>query len=243
MTAVTKKQIEVLIDLQKTELETRMIQASLDRLPEEMTLLENRLEEYKTAVEDEKTRLSELQTTYRSYESNSADYQAQIAKSQEKLKAVKTNKEYQSGLKEIEEIEELISKLEDKMIGCLEDIDTTEQQLNSKSGILEKMKVEVKGDQEKMSHDSETQKKELNRLKSEMELMLENIDPGLLKKFKSVQSIVGDIALAGVSDAVCQVCNVNLPPQMYNELLRVDKLLYCPHCQRIIYPMPAFTDE
>lgn len=208
-----------------------------------MALLENRLEEFKKAVEDEKTRLSELQTTYRSYESNSTDYQSQIAKSQEKLKAVKTNKEYQSGLKEIEEIEELISKLEDKMIGCLEDIDATEQQLVSNSGILEKMIVEVKGDQEKMAHDSETQKKELSRLQNERQLMLENIDPGLLKNFKSVQSIVGEIALAGVRDAVCQVCNVNLPPQMYNELLRVDKLLYCPHCQRIIYPIPAFTDE
>jgi uncharacterized protein len=38
-----------------------------------------------------------------------------------------------------------------------------------------------------------------------------------------------------VSDAVCNGCNVNLPPQLYNELQRSDTLRYCPNCQRIIY--------
>jgi uncharacterized protein len=28
---------------------------------------------------------------------------------------------------------------------------------------------------------------------------------------------------------------MNIPPQMYNELQRSDILMFCPHCQRIVY--------
>ncbi len=39
----------------------------------------------------------------------------------------------------------------------------------------------------------------------------------------------------GVTDAVCQGCHMNIPPQMYNELQREDSLKMCPSCERIIY--------
>ncbi|RLB78229.1 MAG: hypothetical protein DRH24_14815, partial [Deltaproteobacteria bacterium] len=38
-----------------------------------------------------------------------------------------------------------------------------------------------------------------------------------------------------VKDALCHGCNVNLPPQLYNELFLGDSLKFCPNCQRIIY--------
>jgi len=243
MSAVNKKQFGFLIDLQKTEQKSRAIQATLDRLPDELASLERRLEEFKQAVENERIRLEELHTTYRAHESDARDYQAQIKKSEEKLKAVKTNKEYQSGLKEIEEIKRLYSKLEDQMIACLEDIDSAEKEIANQNGILEKMITEVKSDKKNMERDSELQRQELKRLQNERQLLLENVDADLLGKYTSVQAIIGEIALAGVKDAVCQACNVNLPPQMYNELLRADKLFYCPHCQRIIYPLTAFTEQ
>lgn len=243
MSAVNKKQFGLLIDLQKTEQKSRAIQAILDRLPDELASLERRLEEFKQAVENESIRLAELHTTYRAHESDASDYQAQIKKSEEKLKAVKTNKEYQSGLKEIEEIKRLYSNLEDQMIACLEDIDSAEKEIANQNRILEKMITEVNTDKKNMEHDSELQSQELKQLQNEHQLLLENVDADLLAKYTSVQAIIGEIALAGVKDAVCQVCNVNLPPQMYNELLRADKLFYCPHCQRIIYPVKAFTEQ
>ena len=62
MTAVNKKQFGILIELQKTEQEIRAIQTALDRLPEEMVLLERHLEEHKMAVENEKCLRSVFRT-------------------------------------------------------------------------------------------------------------------------------------------------------------------------------------
>ncbi|CAD7771580.1 C4-type zinc ribbon domain protein [Candidatus Methanoperedenaceae archaeon GB37] len=42
-------------------------------------------------------------------------------------------------------------------------------------------------------------------------------------------------AVVSVNDAVCEGCHMHIPPQNYNELLKCDKLMTCPSCQRIIY--------
>ena len=61
-------------------------------------------------------------------------------------------------------------------------------------------------------------------------------DAGLLNIFNQVKAKQDNlVAIVAVQDAVCQGCNMNIPPQVYNELLRYDSLRYCPSCFRIIY--------
>jgi predicted nucleic acid-binding Zn-ribbon protein len=45
----------------------------------------------------------------------------------------------------------------------------------------------------------------------------------------------GGIAISQVVNATCSGCNMNIPPQMYNELQKRDSLKFCPNCERIIY--------
>ena len=79
-------------------------------------------------------------------------------------------------------------------------------------------------------------KKTLMRLDKERVVISKNLEPEFLKKFQMIkeQQVTG-IAVVPVKDAVCLGCNMNIPPQMYNELQRCDSLKLCPYCQRIIY--------
>jgi len=42
-------------------------------------------------------------------------------------------------------------------------------------------------------------------------------------------------AMVQVLDGTCLGCHVRIPPQLYNETLRAERLLQCPNCTRIIY--------
>ena len=243
MSKVSKQQVQLLINLQQIEQETLSIQATLGQLPDRMAALEVRLDDYFRAVEDGKAKLETLQKTYRTYESNAKDLLTQVGKSNEKLKAVKTNKEYQSGLKEIDKIKEQHSKLEDEMIACLDDIEAAENDVAQQQKTLQAVTAELEQDKVELNRESEQQKHTLTALQKEHQALLSKIDPQLLQRYRAVQNNTGSIALAGVKDAVCQVCNMNIPPQMYNELLRADNLLFCPHCQRMIYPASVFAGE
>ena len=232
-----KDKVDRLLKLQEIELKMASIQVFIDSHPGQLKQLDSRITAFEDNISEVKSRLSELQQSYRSHESDAQTYQAQIEKSREKLKLVKTNKEYQSSLKEIEEIEELQSKIEDKMIQCLEDTDAVEAALAGKKEELKRFSQQVNTQKEEIQRESAEKEAQLSELDMERKKILQLVAPELLNKYNAVKNNAGGIGVAVVKNSVCQGCNVNIPPQMFNELLKFDKLLVCPFCQRIIYPI------
>jgi predicted nucleic acid-binding Zn-ribbon protein len=239
MASDIKDKVDILLKLQKIELETASVQSLFDDQPRQLSQLETRLDDFKNNIAEAEARLKQLQQSYRSHESDAQIYQSRIEKSNEKLKLVKTNKEYQSFLMEIDELKELQSQIEDKMLEHLVEIDEAEAQIATKQEEFKRLSSETKSEQDKIRDESEKHRKRLARLGIKREEIVAGIEPGLLQTYNTVKKNVGGIAIAIVKDAICQGCNVNIPPQMFNELQRFDKLFYCPHCQRIVYPVTS----
>jgi predicted nucleic acid-binding Zn-ribbon protein len=43
-------------------------------------------------------------------------------------------------------------------------------------------------------------------------------------------------AVAEITSGVCRGCHISLPPQLYNQILRAERVFQCPNCQRILMP-------
>ena len=159
-----------------------------------------------------------------------------VKKTQAKLRSVKTNKEYQSFLKEIEDVNAKNSKVEDEMIECLERLDETENIMATKKDEYLQLSDRVKSEKETINQGAGQGKKKLAELETDRKVVSGMVDPELLKKYFMIkEQNQGGLAIVPVKDAVCHGCNVNLPPQLYNELHRCDTLRFCPNCHRIIY--------
>ena len=120
MTAVTKKQIDTLVKVQQIEIETGKLKAYLDKVPARIRSLEQELETFIRSVEVDEAAIEEFNKQYRAFEADVQLNLTKIQKSQEKLHSVKTNKEYQSSLKEIDDIKSANSALEDEMLEILD---------------------------------------------------------------------------------------------------------------------------
>jgi predicted nucleic acid-binding Zn-ribbon protein len=131
------EQINILIEVQSVEREILQAGRQLDALHDEALSLDQEAAARETLVADEKMALDDLKKSYRELESESKVHREMIVKSNEKLRAVKTNKEYQSILKEIEEIRKKISGIEDQMLDQLDKIESTEQAVTEKEVQLE----------------------------------------------------------------------------------------------------------
>jgi predicted nucleic acid-binding Zn-ribbon protein len=152
------------------------------------------------------------------------------------LRSVKTNKEYQSSLKEIDDIKSASSKLEDEMLAVLEDIEEAEKVLKDREQHYTDFADEAKQEKASIEKDADHRKKKLLALESAYADVIGGLDGSLLVLYNRVKAKQADrVAIAAVLDAVCQGCHMNIPPQVYNELQRCDKLRYCPSCDRIIY--------
>jgi hypothetical protein len=185
--------------------------------------------------------MSELQKACRQHEIEAQSIQSQIEKSNEKLKTVKTNKEYQAGLQEIEDLSQLQSGVEDKLLECLEAIDEAESAAASEKGRFEAFSRQLEEEKVQLERESGEMQQKLQQLFSRHEQIVAAVDPELLKKYEQTKKYTGATVVAAVRASVCQGCNMNIPPQMYNELQRFDRLLVCPHCERIIYPSGSFN--
>ncbi len=230
-----KEQIDILVKLQKIEIESDDIKSKLSDVSKKIDSFDTKLKEFEQSIIDEKSLLDELNKKYRSYDSDAQTSLALIKKSQEKLRAVKTNREYQSLLKETEELKAKNSRAEDEMLLGLDRIDETEKNISIKQGEYSKLEQVINSDKEAIIREAELWKKRLAKLEVEWKEVSSKVKPELLKKYIMVKQQTMGIAITSVKGAVCSGCNMNLPPQMYNELQRCDSLKFCPNCQRIIY--------
>ncbi len=231
-----KEQLETLVTLQKAEIEIRRIEQELAGIDGRTEALGKEVLEYENRVSEFQTKLDILKKQYRSDENEIKVIDTQITKSKEKLRAVKTNKEYQSILKEIDELKHKSSGIEDQMLEYLDRIESAESETALQKADLADVKIEVAAKQEEIRKLAEGRHRTLADLEQERDSIWETVPAKLQTLYVRVRHQGHGIAVAAILDAVCQVCRMNIPPQLYNELQRLDEIRMCPNCQRIIYP-------
>jgi uncharacterized protein len=236
MPKITEEQIVTLVKLQNIDTEVQKLQSFLKKIPVRMGVLDDRLEKSMRSVEEDETVISDLNKKYRTYESDVQLNLGKIQKSEEKLRSVKTNKEYQSSLKEIEDIKSKNSMIEDEMLEFLEQIENAEKNLNERKQGYSEFVEETNREKDSIKKDAEQFKQKLAQLKSDRKIITDVLDSTIFEIFCRVKAKQSDsVAITEVKDAVCQGCNLNIPPQMYIELQHRNSLKNCPSCERIIY--------
>ncbi len=236
MVSITKEQIQFLVKLQQIEIDAGKIQKHIDSVDHRIEALEAGVKDFEKIIENEKAVISELNQKYKAYETDVQINLERISKSKEKLRSVKTNKEYQSSLKEIEDLEAINSKIEDEMLQFLDHIEGAEKKLRDVQSDHSVKVEQANSEKTDILEEADQGQKELLELHASREDIARSIGSELLKKFTETKDKqTNRIAIVAVSNAVCQGCNMNIPPQMYNELHRFDRLENCPYCQRMIY--------
>lgn len=238
-----KEHVKTLVILQKKEMEIRHLEADLAGIDQRIDALSEELRSYQQGVTEQEEKLAALKKNYRSNEDEVQMVEVQIGKSKEKLNAVKTNKEYQSMLKEIDELSEKSSGIEDQMLADLDRIESDENELTERKADLADAQKEIEQKQDEIRQKAEQQKAELDTLQDERNAVWSTIDEKMQQIYEKVKRQSNGIAVAAIVDGICQVCRINIPPQLFNELLRMDEMRMCPNCQRIMYPKILMEEQ
>jgi len=231
-----KKQLKQLIGLQDAEIQIKILKISINNFPEKLLLLDKELEDQTKKMEDEDNKLNVLKQEYRSHDSNTQICISQIKKSEAKLVSAKTNKEYQSSLKEIDDLKKKNSQIESNMLVLLDEMDDLEKNISQKKIRHTQFVHDISLKKKEAEEIAEQDNKRLISLEKKHMEISQAIEPKLLNRFNSTKMQQNNgIVMSAVSNAVCSGCNMNIPPQKYNELQRGENLQFCPFCHRIIY--------
>jgi len=230
-----REQLELLWELQKIDLDLRAIEDGRSRYPKEIKRLDEKQKIEKEKVQKDRDRIETLEKERRQKERQLNIEQEKIKRAEGRMFEVKTNKEYQAVLTEIEASKEANSREEEEILRLLDEIDVLKKNLSKRekeaSVTLEKIETEKKGFQEKMARDDSAWKTHMER----KGVLSREIDQELFKLYNTLKEKRQGVGVAGVKQETCQGCFMNVPPQMFIETQKNNALIRCPHCNRILY--------
>jgi predicted nucleic acid-binding Zn-ribbon protein len=160
-----------------------------------------------------------------------------VEQSKIKLTQIKNNKEYFAALKEIETSEKEINTSETSLLELLEEVETLQSQINDQQSLLTEKHEEITTRKAKTSSQVKKLSKETSSFQKERKKIIDLLDKRLLARYDRIRRRFPN-AVVSVERGTCMGCHVNVPPQVYINLLKGDEILNCPNCQRIMYSEP-----
>jgi predicted nucleic acid-binding Zn-ribbon protein len=228
-------QLELLTELQFIDLEIDQLEGKKKEIPKEVDQLTGKLEAFVKELEALGRHIEEINKLRRKKEGEVEQERELIKKSQEKLREVKTNKEYSAMLKEIELNKGRISALEDEILNYMVQLEEEQEKLKEKEGGFQKAQEKLGKEKEK----KQGQIAQLDRLLIEKAETKSKIASGLEERsylsYLKLREGRNGIAVVNAKDCICQGCYMKLPPQIFNEIRKNDQIIHCIHCNRILF--------
>ena len=235
MKEISKQDIETLVRLQEAETEIVRLQSVLEKVENQKKALALKLKKFETAFAQKKEALDSVLAECRSIEQEIQMLDDRIVKSNENLRMVKTNKEYQVLLREVDDNKKRKDSLETELLKIYETRDSLQSDADDFQKEYQLLESQVVAEQGEVDKKSVDDKELLDEYVARQREIGETLDPVLKERFMRVSKMNKGLAVAGVRNGVCQGCFMNVPPQLYIEVQRAKELISCPQCSRILY--------
>lgn len=226
---------ERLIQLQQLDMEIRELNLFLENIPPQIEEIDKKIEESALLSAAAKDKMTGSQKMRRELESEVKDIKSQIGKYKRQLNEVKTNKEYTALLKEIEESEKKVDRLEEAFISEMLLEDDIQKEIKTAGQRHTETQATLTREKELLFQKKSETEEKLRVLGQRREELLPSIPPEQFNLYLRISHKKGGTALSPVTDDFCSLCHVRVRPQVLNELLSAGKLILCENCGRILY--------
>ncbi|MEA2101310.1 MAG: C4-type zinc ribbon domain-containing protein [Thermodesulfobacteriota bacterium] len=230
-----KKLLDGLIELQKVELEAFTDAEALREIPHQIEEIDGIIHARGRNLEAINEEIEELNDRRVPLEAELKEDQALLDAADTRLKQIKTNKEYLALQREVDLSKKRKAVIEEQLIGIMDKIETRQadqerikESFEEDRGILDDKKNEFETRQKELKARGKGFDKAAAKIRK-------TVDPALLRRYDRIRRNKKGLAVVACEDGVCQGCHMHIPPQLYNELVRGDRLISCPVCQRILY--------
>lgn len=230
-----QEKMNLLRDLQEIDQEISTIETTRSGYQQELSVFAEQAAEVQAMLDQLNTEIEQLQEDEAQIEQELLKQRDNVTRVEARLPAIQTQKEYVAVLKEIDVAKKGNKELEEQLQGKRKEIAVlVEDQQEKQTGldtITEKARARgAELDQLLSESGSQLEQHTCNR-----EKVAADIPKSLLRKYQGLFKRRNGMALAVARNGACLGCNMQLPPQLFNQLLQGADLQTCPHCNRIIY--------
>jgi hypothetical protein len=231
---VMEKELDKLIRLAELDGKIDGLQRKLGKIPAIIEEQRARYIEAQELLEKAREDLAAMQKEHRKAEGDLDGHLEKVRKLNDQTSMVKTNKEYQTILGEIQNLKKEQDGYEEKILELMEKSGEEERKIRAVEGEVKKEKAAFDEEEAKLLAEGERLKSELSGLEGDRGGILSGIDGENLQLYTRVKGLRG-AGVAEVRDEICLGCRVSVPPQKYADVIKSDEIQTCSHCQRILF--------
>lgn len=224
-----------LVELQELDKKIFDLNQKKGEIPLLLERLQKAFEDKKAGYKSMESNLQKTQLKQKEKEGDLGAKEEGIKKSQSQLGALKTNKEYQAKLAEIESLKADKSIIEEEILKLMDEVETAKKTLDEEKKILageEKIHNEERRAVEEQAKNIEAS---LQAEQGKRQIAAAGVDKKILQAYEHILHGRGGVALVKVSNNSCEGCHMRVPHQVINEIKMYNRLISCENCSRILY--------
>ena len=229
-----RDQFPLLATLQQLDNRLDALRLKVKALPEQLQAYDAACAEVRhtlMAIEDD---IERAERQRRSLEHELDRFQAQLARTQSKLHEVKTNKEYSAVLVEIDTGKQHVAALEDQILELMEAVEVQRQKCQQQAHQVQLAEQELVQQTARVQQEHAVLAKQVTTEEEARQHIVAAVAHNLYARYQQLSSIRDRQAVVFVQEGACSGCHLKVQPQLVSEVRQQDKLITCPHCQRIL---------
>ncbi|UCD16571.1 MAG: hypothetical protein JSV44_08900 [Candidatus Zixiibacteriota bacterium] len=229
-----QEDLEMLLQLQVIDYDLGELERSKEYIPDMMENLKREMEEIARQFENTRQSLADSRVALKGLELDVNSKQEELKKLQNQMMAIKTNKEYDALVSQIDNVKEAINEGETRLLELIEKIEKLELEISD----FEKKAKEIQDQNEKqltiLKEKMDSVGTKVRMKEDERSNITVRIPRPIMSTYERVRKNRGGAAVVPVRKRACGGCYKALSPHVIQEIKRHNQLITCDNCGRIL---------
>jgi predicted nucleic acid-binding Zn-ribbon protein len=230
-----KSQLHTLINLQAIDTEIYILKFEKESKPKELKVIEDAFESKKQQLAALEKNSQDLLKQRKDKETELAAKEEGVKKLQSQLYQLKTNKEYQTMLQQINDAKADGSVIEDKILELFNQVDQVKAEIDKEKQRLQEEEKVVGAQKGKIEQRIKEIDDRIAQLEEQRKQVLPGIDAKIMSQYDRILANRDGLAIVSVKDNSCLGCNMYVPPQVINLIKMYERIITCEVCNRMLY--------
>ena len=225
-----------LVELQDIDSQLDDLNGLLGDLPKMVEELNEQESRLLSKIEEDKTRLKEINLSLNKSETANSEIQEKINKLTDQLFLVTNNKQYDALTNEIDHFKEQKDENDSHIILSMDEKEILEKSISENETSLEDLKTNLGIRRKKLETALSETSEEKAALEKSREKQISKIDSSTIQIYTKVISARSGVAVVSLSGDACGGCGAALPIQMASEIRAAAAHTHrCDNCGRFVY--------
>lgn len=226
--------LELLLQLQNIDYDLGELERSKEYIPDMMENLKQEIVESERKLTETSEALSAAKVEQREVELELSEKQEKLKKLQERMMAIKTNKEYDALVSEIDQIKERINDLENREVELMETIEQNEKELEGLNSRVEGIRKINSEQLSSLQAQIDSVGAKIDDKEKERKELVGRVNQRVLRAYDRIRKGKGGAAVVAVKKRACGACYKALPPQKIQEIKLGQRIITCDSCGRML---------